>query len=132
MDGFSGSSQELRDDGSGGGLAVAAGYRNFRAGADLKKDLHLTGEEASSLHCGSQLRQVRPHPRSAKDHVLIQSLEVVLPQAQAAASFFQLLRQGAQGLPALFVTDGDIPGQQQLNQGLIGDADANDGYSLIL
>ena len=134
MDGLPRPSQELRDDGGGRRLAVAAGDGDLRAGTDLKKYLHLAGQSAAPLHGGGKLGQVGPHTGSAENDVLGQVVQVALPQPQAAAIGLQLLRHDAEGLPVLLIAggDGDSPVQQQLEQGLIADADADDGHGLIL
>ena len=128
------SSQKLRDDGRGGRLAVAAGDGDLRAGTDLEKDFHLTGQRASPLHGGGKLGQVRPHTGSSENDILGQTVQVLLPQPQAAAVGLQLFRHDAEGLPVLLIAggDGDSPVQQQLDERLIADTDTDDRHGLIL
>ena len=65
----------------------------------------------------------------AEDDVLVQPLQIVRPQAELAAHFFQLVPQGSQRGPVLFIAGGHIdPGlQQQVQQRLVADADPDDG-----
>ena len=95
VDGFSRRPEQLRNDGGGGGLSVAAGNGQNGTGADLEENLHLAGQRAPPLHGGVELRQIRPHSRRAEDNVLRQVFQVVRPQPEAAALSHQLLRWSA-------------------------------------
>ena len=134
MDGSARSLQQLGDDGGGRRLAVAAGDGDLRAGADVEKDFHLGGQNAPPLHGGGQLRQVGTHAGGAEDNVLRQVLQIVRSQAQPGTLGLQLVPDGPQGRPVLLVAGGDrhAPAQQQLDERPVGDADADDGHSLVL
>ena len=130
VDGLPGGLQQLGDDGGGRRLAVGAGDGDQRAGADVKKDLHLAGEDAAPLHGGGELRHVGPEAGGAEDYVLRQVRQIVLPQLQPAAVGGQLRPQVSQVRLFVPAGDGDPPIQQQADQGPVADADADDGHGL--
>ena len=109
-------------------------HRNQCTGAHLEKYLHLRGNLTAPLRSCQQLRYIRSQPRRAKDHILVQAPEIVLPQLQTAAILFQLLRQRPQGGPIPLVTgrDPDLFPQQKPQQRCVAHPNADDGHSLIL
>ncbi len=83
--------QNLRDEGRGGGLAVAAGHAEDSARAHVEEDLHLGGDRRPAGARGVQLRQKVAHPRRAENHVLIHAVEVPFARHEADAQRLQLL-----------------------------------------
>ena len=132
VDGLSGGLQQLGDDGGGGGLPVRAGDGDERAGADGEKHLHLRRQLAPLLLRPQKLRHIGPQPRRAEDHVLIETMQIVRPQLQPAAAFFQLVGQLSQcrALPLVAGGHADALPQQQTQQRRIAHTDADDGNGL--
>ena len=124
--------QELRDNGRGGGLPVAAGDADDFAGADLEEDLHLRGNEAPPLPGRLELGHVGPQAGRSEDDVVVQSLQIAAPKPGLRAQALQLLYEPAEGLPRVSVAGGDrdVRAQQHFNQGRVGHADADDGHPL--
>ncbi len=126
--------QKLGDDGSGRGLAVAAGDADNGTRADPEEHLHLRGDLAAVSGSLQQLRHVGPHTGSAEDDILPQALQVVRSQVQADAHGLQVVAVLPQVLPALFVAgrDGHAGSGQRLDQRPVGHADADDRHRLLV
>ena len=77
MDGVARLFQKLGDDGSGGGLSVAAGDGDDGAGAHPEERLHLGGQLTASGHSLGKLGHIGPQARRAEDDILIQPLQIV-------------------------------------------------------
>src|SRR5699024_889177 len=69
-----------------------------------------------------------------ENHVLIQAVQVILPQMEGDAQTFQRLGLTAEGLVGAFITGGDVDARpdQKLDEGRIGNADADDGHTLAV
>ena len=128
VDGAARRPEEPGDDSGGGGLSVTAGDSNDGTGTDLEEHLHLRGNLAPPPPGGLQVFRVQA--RGAEDHVGLEVLQVVRPQAQGAAHGLQLLRQRTQGLPVLLIAggDGDPRPPQQTDQGRVAHPHADDGH----
>ena len=102
MDGLPLRLQHFRDQGSGGGLPVAAGDSVNRAGAESEKDLQLTGDYTSGLSGLRQLRAVKVHAGGPENDIKIgQAVQIFVPQAELDPQGGELLRQIPQLFPAL-------------------------------
>ena len=66
----------------------------------------------------------------AEDHVMVQSLQIVRPQAEPAPCILQLTAQGTQGLPVLFVAGGNIDScvQKELQKRAVADSDTGHSH----
>ena len=124
---------ELGDQGGGGGLAVGAGHGYDLAGAEVEKQLHLTGDHGACGHGILQgLFKVAHKARGAHDDILtLEAIQIVFAQAQVDA---QLLDGGsviAKVLHALFLVAQGHMGTQLhklLDQGLVADTGTNEGH----
>ena len=92
-----------------------------------KENLHLRGKLAALRHRLADGRHIGPQARRAENHILVDALQIILSQPQAAALALQFLRQVAQLLPAALIAggDGNAIVQQQVQQRRIADADAH-------
>ena len=126
--------QKLGDDGGGGGLSIAPGDADDAAGAGLEKQLHLRAELDAPLDSVDQLRRVGGQARGAEDHILVEVLEVLLPQDHPGPQALQLLDLLRRPLPGDPVPDGDLcPGpQQHLDQGRVAHPHANHRHRAAL
>ena len=120
--------QQLGDNGCGGSLSVGAGHGQNRAGADLKKRLHFRGDDAAPCHGGGQLRHIRPQARGAEDDILVNVLQIILPQLQLAALRGQFCAQLAQTLLFIPGGHGHALFQQLFDEGPVRYADADDTH----
>ena len=132
VDLVSGGLEESGDDGCGGGLPVAAGDGQDRTGTHLEEYLHLRSDHAAPGPGRLQIPGVQAG--SAEDHILIQPLQIVLPQPEGAPRRLQLMGHRAQSGPVLFVAGRDAHPrlQQQAQQRLVAHADADDRHALPL
>ena len=126
--------QKFGDDGGGGGLSVAPGDADEAAGAGLKKQLHLRAEFDAPPDGVDQFRRVGGKARGAEDHILMEILEVLLPQDHPGTQALQLLDLLRRPLPGDPVPDGDLcPGpQQHLDQGRVAHPHANHRHRAAL
>ena len=130
--GFARRPEHLRDDGGGGGLAVAAGDGDHRAGTHLKKDLHLRGQPGPLFHGGQQAGMVGPQAGGAEHHISADALHIVLAQHQLHAPFPEPGHDVAQLFFGFPVSGSDLCPRagQQPQQRAVGHADADDGDPL--
>ena len=120
--------QQLGDNGCGGSLSIGAGHGQNRAGADLKKRLHFRGDDAAPCRGGGQLRHIRPQARGAEDDILVNVLQIILPQLQLAALRGQFCAQLAQTLLFIPGGHGHALFQQLFDEGPVRYADADDTH----
>ena len=132
-DGFAGGTQQLRDDGGGGGLAVRSGNGDDGTGTDSEEDLHLAGQLRPFGHRRRDLRHIGPQAGCAEDHVRVQAVQVVPAKVQSAATALQIIGLCAHLFPGALVAGGDGHAlrQQPVDERRVADADADNGYLLI-
>ena len=124
--------QELRKDGGGGGLAVAARHTDQAAGAQAEEQLHLRGDLRPPGPGRLQGGVAGVQAGGAEDHVLIQPLQIRLPQPQPGSQALQLLRLLLHPLPLGPVAHGhvQIRPQQHPDQRRVADPHADHGDPL--
>ena len=132
-DGFAGGTQQLRDDGGGGGLAVRSGNGDDGTGTDSEEDLHLAGQLRPFGHRRRDLRHIGPQAGCAEDHVRVQAVQVVPAKVQSAATALQIIGLCAHLFPGALVAGGDGHAlrQQPVDERRVADTDADNGHLLI-
>ena len=123
--------EEFADQGSGGGLAVAAGHCHNLAGAEIKEEFHLAGHHGARCNGVLQGLLVKFKAGGPQDDILaLEAVHVVFTQAQmdtqaadGVGVFAKLLHR------FLFITEGHLGPQPHklLNQGLVADTCADEG-----
>ena len=124
--------QQLRDDGRRRGLAVAAGNSNDFARAEREEQLHFGGYDAAAGLCGFKMRIERHESRRAENDVLMQIVNIRLPEAELHAHFEQLLPFALQCVKAALIAGcgvAAILGKQLYKRG-VANADADNGNAL--
>ena len=133
MNGVSCRLQQLGNNGGGSGLSVAAGDADDGTGADLEKNLHLGGEHTSTFYRIQKLGQVRPHAGGAEDHIVpVQGVQIAFSQAETGPLPRKGLHLAIGRLPLVTGSNGDPGVQKQLDQGDIGNAEAQHSHLFSL
>ena len=72
--------QQLRDDGGGRRLAVAAGDRNYSARAKLKEHLHFRGDDSAVCDSFGQVLVKRHQARGAENDIAVEVLKIAVAE----------------------------------------------------
>ena len=135
MDGVTLGLQQLCDDGGGRRLSVGTGDGDLFAGADIKEDLHLGGDDAPPLFRRFKGGDVRTDAGRAEDKVVVKAVQIMLSHLQLHAP---LLQFGEQRLVLEFLSRRPVAGGnchtvvgEQADEGRIGNADADNGNGFV-
>ena len=133
-DGFSRCFQHFRHQRGGCCLAVRAGDRQKRTGADLEEDLHFAGDLRPTAAQGLNGWIGRVHTGGAEQKIGLHPVQVAFSHPQLAASLFQLQNLRVQLVPRGLVTAGDITAvfQQETHQRAVADPKAKHGDFFML
>ena len=104
------------------------------AWADLEKRFHFRGDHAALCLGRQKFGNIGAQPGCAEDHILIQTSQIVRPQAQFGPQTLQFLRQAAEILAAILIAGGNADScpQQHFNKRRVGYADADHSHCFPL